>query len=305
MVENAFELKYNLYGDIKYANTRGVAKNTFPPSILETIRAHPLDPLRHIEFREGICHRCNSAKPKARWCSDIYGTLFVQYYGWYIRQEFYRHGVHPSTYSLCLEDITPSNLLRRALDLQKAREETDRAYELLNKILSIPNKTKQDKKRFGRLYDECKAKSKKYRRKKRAFEKYFENSARDAFNKKRIGDKWENETKLYEIVNGIMSEHKILRHHRPEWLDGLELDIYLPEFRLGIEYQGEQHFKPIKAWGGKQALEEVKIRDRRKATICKDRGVHLLHFSYNEPIEKEYVGKRIKEAVGERSTRED
>jgi len=33
-----------------------------------------------------------------------------------------------------------------------------------------------------------------------------------------------------------------LRHYRPDFLQGLELDIFIDELKIGMEYQGIQHF---------------------------------------------------------------
>ena len=46
----------------------------------------------------------------------------------------------------------------------------------------------------------------------------------------------------------------------------LELDIYVPELLLGLEYQGEQHFKPIHYFG---EYETQQLRDEEKRQACK------------------------------------
>ena len=61
----------------------------------------------------------------------------------------------------------------------------------------------------------------------------------------------------------------IIKHHHHYFLRGLELDIYIKDLRVGIEYQGLQHYKPVKHWGGEGALKELKIRDRKKKIYVK------------------------------------
>lgn len=107
------------------------------------------------------------------------------------------------------------------------------------------------------------------------------------FNKDSEGSVGENF--LYQILCQIFPDHLVIRHHRPAWLLGLELDIYLPALNLAFEYQGQQHFYPIKAWGGEKALKNIQERDARKAGICKQVGTKLIQISYTEPLTEDYI----------------
>ena len=49
------------------------------------------------------------------------------------------------------------------------------------------------------------------------------------------------EEKVFHILKELFPD-KIIRRHDRKTLKGLELDFNLPELRLGIEYDGEQHF---------------------------------------------------------------
>lgn len=54
-----------------------------------------------------------------------------------------------------------------------------------------------------------------------------------------------------------------------------------------IEYQGQQHFKKIKHWGGRKALKAVEERDLIKLNYCKENNIPLLIIPYTETdIEK-------------------
>jgi hypothetical protein len=92
-------------------------------------------------------------------------------------------------------------------------------------------------------------------------------------------------------------ESQILRHHRPEWLDGLELDMSLPHPALALEYQGQQHFHPIEAWGGKDALCDLQERDRRRARLCRDLGITLVAIDYREPLTAEHIREKLDAAI--------
>lgn len=61
------------------------------------------------------------------------------------------------------------------------------------------------------------------------------------------------------------------------WLRGLFLDGYNEEHKTAIEYQGEQHYKPI--WG-LQNLLSTKKRDERKRLLCYRHGVKLVRIPY-------------------------
>jgi len=75
----------------------------------------------------------------------------------------------------------------------------------------------------------------------------------------------------------------------------LMLDIYLPDFKCGVELHGKQHmeFSPFfhtdaKGW------EDQKRRDRRKIDICDREDIILVVFKYDEPIDNiTYVYDKI------------
>lgn len=49
-----------------------------------------------------------------------------------------------------------------------------------------------------------------------------------------------------------------------------------------IEYDGEQHYKPIKAWGGEEQFKIQQERDSRKNEYCKQQGIRLLRIPYTD-----------------------
>jgi very-short-patch-repair endonuclease/DNA-directed RNA polymerase subunit RPC12/RpoP len=71
-----------------------------------------------------------------------------------------------------------------------------------------------------------------------------------------------------------------------------KLDYFLPQHNVAIEYDGEQHFKPCftSRW---ESVDKVKYRDLLKKFLCEKHGIHTIHFSYDEPITKEYVLMKI------------
>jgi len=117
----------------------------------------------------------------------------------------------------------------------------------------------------------------------------LENITRKEFGFRKVGEGWISESLLHSIVQQIFPDEEILRHHRPPWLHGLELDIYLPHKRLAFEYQGQQHFHPITIWGGEPALSALRQRDLRKTEICVAENIQLIAVDYTEPLTVEHI----------------
>ena len=71
----------------------------------------------------------------------------------------------------------------------------------------------------------------------------------------------------------------------------MEIDIYLPEFNVGIEFQGSQHY--FAKWG-KHELNNIKKRDREKKRIFKKHGIKILYVSYKWKGQKRPIIKFLK-----------
>jgi hypothetical protein len=82
-------------------------------------------------------------------------------------------------------------------------------------------------------------------------------------------------------------------HYRGKDLEGLELDIWLAEYRLGIEYQGEQHYIAIDHWGGEEELKKRKANDRKKRALCKSLNYNLIEFTFREDISVDLILKKL------------
>jgi hypothetical protein len=62
----------------------------------------------------------------------------------------------------------------------------------------------------------------------------------------------------------------------PAWLGGLELDGFNESLKIAFEHQGKQHYRPVASRGGEKVFRGIKARDRKKAWLCKQRGVRLV-----------------------------
>ena len=83
------------------------------------------------------------------------------------------------------------------------------------------------------------------------------------------------EESLYQY---FLSKYNIVeRNVKFDWLGRQSIDIYLPEYKIGIEYQGEQHFLPFNYMGGEDGLKHRKELDELKNKLCRENGVLLLY----------------------------
>lgn len=59
-------------------------------------------------------------------------------------------------------------------------------------------------------------------------------------------------------------------------------DFYLPHYNLAIEYQGEQHYHPVKNFGGELEFQKTKKRDEQKKKLLQTKEIELLEIPYWE-----------------------
>ena len=69
----------------------------------------------------------------------------------------------------------------------------------------------------------------------------------------------------------------------------LQFDFYLPEQNAIIEYNGIQHYEPIKYFGGIESLKSQQKRDNIKTNYCIENNINLIRIRYNENIEDKLI----------------
>ena len=124
-----------------------------------------------------------------------------------------------------------------------------------------------------------------------------ENRVRDRLGVSRIGEGWVSETHLYNLIRALFPDQRVEREVSPQWLGKLRFDIFLPEVGVAIEYQGEQHYRPIERFAGKQGFEKTRERDQLKRQRAKEAGVKVVEFKYDEVLTDEMVRKRIERVI--------
>ncbi len=97
------------------------------------------------------------------------------------------------------------------------------------------------------------------------------------------------ERKIIDFLN----KHNIIFIHQHSYEDcrnikKLKFDFYLPEYDILIEYDGAQHFRVVKRFGGEEGFNKRKRNDTKKNKYADEKNVKLLriaHFDFDN-IEK-------------------
>lgn len=125
----------------------------------------------------------------------------------------------------------------------------------------------------------------------------IEDELRERFGYPKVGQQWVTETTLYKVVCMLFPDYEVIHHYRGAELEGLELDIWLPDLKVGIEYQGEQHYNVVECWGGKSGLEKRIENDKKKKRLCEGLGYHLIEVKYTEEISEQLVRKKVAQVI--------
>lgn len=112
------------------------------------------------------------------------------------------------------------------------------------------------------------------------------NSKKKYCSRKCMGVAYQNNPKRYKIQYRSYGECAmvcLLRKNYPnlkiipndrEQLNGYEIDIWLPELNIGIEYNGQHHFKPVY---GKKVFQKTLLSDKNKLMIACKKGIKLVY----------------------------
>lgn len=109
--------------------------------------------------------------------------------------------------------------------------------------------------------------------------------------------RWVREATLYRTVKELFPNHRVLREASPELLGRLRLDIYLPDLKLAIEHQGEQHYRSLGVFGGEEAHVRTLKRDQVKRDRCAESGIDLIEIRYDSPISKAALRQRLQKFI--------
>ena len=88
------------------------------------------------------------------------------------------------------------------------------------------------------------------------------------------------EKAVADVLDSLSIEYS--REHTFKYLGRKRFDFFIPSLNIAIEYDGEQHYKSIDAWGGEEYLESVRQSDALKNDFCEYMGIDLLRIPYWE-----------------------
>ena len=100
------------------------------------------------------------------------------------------------------------------------------------------------------------------------------------------------ESRMLYFLKTVFDEEDIITQYKDVWLtNNKSLDFYIPKFKIAIEHQGSQHFKPLEFFGGIKKYKRCVELDKEKYNECVNNNVTLFYFTY-EPLKiSEYIDK--------------
>jgi hypothetical protein len=96
--------------------------------------------------------------------------------------------------------------------------------------------------------------------------------------------RWVSENQLYQLLRQRLKGMEVIQHGRPIWLEPQHLDVWIPEVGVAVEYMGRQHFEPLEFFGGEAAFRELAARDQKKAELCRENAIELLHVRFDDDL---------------------
>jgi hypothetical protein len=222
-------------------------------SLIARAKSLSLDECEEL-FRDEICHACSKTFPSLMSSAYEHGSFTYRWLYWYEKQECFINGFDYPSYKPAkgrpLDEFTEHLEVVSALNTPSFEIEAHKkARDRISSLLHLLLK--------------------------------------ERFQIQSMGGSSHAEITILKMVKELLPDLKIVHHFRPDWLNGLEIDIWIPDLNIGIEYQGEQHYHPIEIWGGDVGLKDLQIRDARKKKLCKELGVKLIEIKYDQKISKD------------------
>jgi len=104
------------------------------------------------------------------------------------------------------------------------------------------------------------------------------------------------QTALTSIMKKLLPGEKIINEFHIG--NKMKLDVYCPSYQIAAEYHGRQHFfYTQRFFDSKYEFEEAVERDKTKLDWCKENGVALVVFRYNDKLTEEAVFERMIQAI--------
>ena len=100
-------------------------------------------------------------------------------------------------------------------------------------------------------------------------------------------------SKIVQKIETILKEFNIqyIKEKTFDWLKNkshMYLDFFLPDYNIGIECHGLQHFEPVEYFGGKIEYDRRYEMDKLKYKLCSEHDIKIYYFTN---IDSEYFEK--------------
>jgi len=115
-----------------------------------------------------------------------------------------------------------------------------------------------------------------------------------------------NETRGERALRGILVKiflpEEVVAQSDLGFLGRQRVDFTIPKLGLALEYDGEQHFRPIRFGGisekrAEELFKECQRLDKQKEDLCQENGIRLIRFRYDSSLTVESVSNKINEKV--------
>ena len=93
-----------------------------------------------------------------------------------------------------------------------------------------------------------------------------------------------------DVISDYLTKHNIEFEKQKAFDDcavvrSLKFDFYISQINTAIEYQGIQHFEPVKFFGGEEDFKTRVAYDNIKKEYCDSHNINLYYINYNDDIE--------------------
>ena len=104
---------------------------------------------------------------------------------------------------------------------------------------------------------------------------------------------------LLEKLKMTFPNETFIWEYKAEWLGRQSIDICIEKYKIGVEYDGEQHFRPVDFFGGIESFQKQIENDALKNRKCKENGFYLFRLKFNYTDSDFYeLCVQIKEVMG-------
>ena len=107
-----------------------------------------------------------------------------------------------------------------------------------------------------------------------------------------IGEGWIKQAELREGIKEFITNVK--KEYSPRWLGAKRIDIYIPAYKVAIEYHGIQHYEAVDFFGGQEAYEKRIIDDKTKKDLCLKNNLSFIEWPHLVEINTTNISKMIK-----------